>query len=231
MTWQLIWEKSGLGDEWPYKGQGSYFGPQQGWGVRGWGEGGTLLLLSKPGRLFFPLPPEGALICVRPPPTASHSVLRYLFSHSVVSDSVRPHGLQHTGLSVLHHLPRFAQVHVHCISDATQPSHPLTPSSPALSLSQHQGLFQWVLDGSHCFNPNPKVLFYFIHHMYHITSPPIGLTLLFTIPTPDSVPGTFSAPSVSCGHCNTLAKLSGLQEHKCIIVQFWRSGAQDQSRC
>ena len=47
------------------------------------------------------------------------------------------------GLSVPHHLPNFAQVHVHCISDAIQPSHSLTPSSPsALSLSQHQGLFQ-----------------------------------------------------------------------------------------
>ena len=41
-------------------------------------------------------------------------------------------------------LPKFAQVHVHCIGDAIQPSHPLTPSSPALNLSQHQGLFQWV---------------------------------------------------------------------------------------
>ena len=44
---------------------------------------------------------------------------------------------------VPHHLPKFAQVHVHCISDAIQPSHPLMPSSPSsLSLSQHQGLFQ-----------------------------------------------------------------------------------------
>ena len=49
------------------------------------------------------------------------------------------------GLSVPHHLPEFAQVHVYCISDAIQPSHPLTPSSPsALSLCQHQGLFQRV---------------------------------------------------------------------------------------
>ena len=48
-------------------------------------------------------------------------------------------------LSVPHHLPRFAQVHVHCIHDAVQISHPLTPSSPsALNLSQHQGLFQRV---------------------------------------------------------------------------------------
>ena len=47
------------------------------------------------------------------------------------------------GLPVSLHLPKFAQVHVHCISDAIQPSHPLTPSSPsALNLSQHQGLFQ-----------------------------------------------------------------------------------------
>ena len=47
------------------------------------------------------------------------------------------------GLPVPHHLPEFAQVHVHCIDDAIQPSHPLTPSSPsALDLFQHQGLFQ-----------------------------------------------------------------------------------------
>ena len=35
------------------------------------------------------------------------------------------------GLRGPHHLPEFAQVHVHCISDAVQPSHPLTPSSPS----------------------------------------------------------------------------------------------------
>ena len=48
------------------------------------------------------------------------------------------------GFPVLHYLPEFAQVHVHCISDAIQPSHPLSPPSPALNPSQHQGLFQWV---------------------------------------------------------------------------------------
>ena len=40
------------------------------------------------------------------------------------------------GLSVPQGLPNFAQVHVHCIGDAIQPSHPLMPSSPALNLSQ-----------------------------------------------------------------------------------------------
>ena len=49
------------------------------------------------------------------------------------------------GLPVPHHLLEFAQVHVHCIGDPIQPSHPLMlPSHSALNLSQHQGLFQWV---------------------------------------------------------------------------------------
>ena len=43
------------------------------------------------------------------------------------------------GLPVTHYLLEFAQVYVYCISDAIQPSHPLTPSSSALNLSQHQG--------------------------------------------------------------------------------------------
>ena len=50
------------------------------------------------------------------------------------------------GLSIPHQLPKFAQVHVHCIGDAIQQSHPLTPSSPsALNLFQHRGLFQCTL--------------------------------------------------------------------------------------
>ena len=45
------------------------------------------------------------------------------------------------GLSVPHQLAKFAQVPVHCIHDAIQSSHPLTPSSSALTLSPHQDLF------------------------------------------------------------------------------------------
>ena len=48
------------------------------------------------------------------------------------------------GLPVPLHLLEFAQVHVYCISDATQPSHLLLPSSPAFKLSQHQSLFHCV---------------------------------------------------------------------------------------
>ena len=48
-----------------------------------------------------------------------------------------------SGLPVHHHLPEFTQTHVHRVSDAIQPSHPLSsPSPPAPNPSQHQGLFQ-----------------------------------------------------------------------------------------
>ena len=46
------------------------------------------------------------------------------------------------GSPVHHQLPELAQTHVHRVSDATQPSHPLSsPSPPVFSLSQHQGFF------------------------------------------------------------------------------------------
>ena len=49
------------------------------------------------------------------------------------------------GLPVPHQLLEFTQTHVHWVSDAIQPPHPLSsPSPPAFSLSQHQGLFKWV---------------------------------------------------------------------------------------
>ena len=49
------------------------------------------------------------------------------------------------GFPVHHELLELAQTHVHLVSDASQPSHPLlSPSPPAFNLSQDQGLFQWV---------------------------------------------------------------------------------------
>ena len=45
---------------------------------------------------------------------------------------------------VLHHLLKFAQTHVHWVSDDIQPSHPLSLTPPpAFNLAQHQGIFQW----------------------------------------------------------------------------------------
>ena len=49
------------------------------------------------------------------------------------------------GLPVHHQWPEFTQTHIHWVGDAIQPSHPLlSPSPPALNLSQHQSLFKWV---------------------------------------------------------------------------------------
>ena len=62
----------------------------------------------------------------------SHPILCYLMDCNM------------SGHPVPHHLLEFSQIHVHWISDAIQPSHPLLPSFPAFNLFQHQGLFQWV---------------------------------------------------------------------------------------
>ena len=56
-----------------------------------------------------------------------------------------PMGCSTPGFPVLHCLLEFAPTLVHSISNAIQPSHPLSSfSPPAFNLSQHQGLFQWV---------------------------------------------------------------------------------------
>ena len=59
------------------------------------------------------------------------------------------------GFPVLHNFPEFSQTQAHRVSDAIQPSHPLSPPSPpALNLSQHQGLFKCVS----CLHQVAKVL-------------------------------------------------------------------------
>ena len=71
------------------------------------------------------------------------------FSLSVVSDSLRPHGLQHTGLPcpsptpVHHQLLQLAQTHVHRVGDAIQPlSSSVIPFSPSLQSFPISGSFQ-----------------------------------------------------------------------------------------
>ena len=63
-----------------------------------------------------------------------------LFSRSVVSDFLRPQGLQHARLPCLLLSPG-AQTHVHWVSDVIHTSHPLSPSPLAFSLSQCQVFF------------------------------------------------------------------------------------------
>ena len=76
-----------------------------------------------------------------------------IISHSVQFSSVAqlcptlcdPMNFSTPGLPVHHQLPEFTQTHIHRVSDAIQPSHPLSsPSPPVPNPSQHQGLFQWV---------------------------------------------------------------------------------------
>ena len=74
-----------------------------------------------------------------------HTVSSVQFSRSVISDSLRPHGLQHARLSCPSPTPgaysNSCSLNLWCC----QPSHPLlSPAPPAFSLSQHQGLFKWV---------------------------------------------------------------------------------------
>ena len=68
------------------------------------------------------------------------------------------------GFPVLHQLPELAQIHVHRVSDAIQPSHPLSSlSPPAFNLFQHQGFpnesvlcIQWPKFWSFSFNISPS---------------------------------------------------------------------------
>ena len=68
------------------------------------------------------------------------------------------------GLPVHHKFPEFTETYIHRVSDAIQPSHPLSsPSPPALSLSQHQGLssesalhIRWPKYWSFSFNIGPS---------------------------------------------------------------------------
>ena len=68
------------------------------------------------------------------------------------------------GLPVHHQLPEFTQTHIHRVGDAIQPSHPLvSPSPPALNLSQHQGLFQGL---SSSYQVAKVLEFQFQHHSF-----------------------------------------------------------------
>ena len=82
------------------------------------------------------------------------------FSRSVVSDSLRPYESQHARPPC----PSPTKTHAHRVSDAIQPSHPLSsPSPPAPNPSQHQSLFQRV----HSSHEVAKVLeFQLQHHSF-----------------------------------------------------------------
>ena len=83
------------------------------------------------------------------PPGCTYDLMLFLFSRSAMSNSFWPHGLQLARPPCPSPAPELTQTHVHRVSDAIQPSHPLSsPSPPALNLSQHQRLLQWVSSSS-----------------------------------------------------------------------------------
>ena len=82
-------------------------------------------------------------------PLAITCCLYFRVQFSLVAQSsptlCNPMNCSMPGLPVHNHLPEFTQTHVHRVSDAIQPSHPLSsPFPPVSNPSQHQSLFQWV---------------------------------------------------------------------------------------
>ena len=75
-----------------------------------------------------------------------HTLFDYAFSsvqvsRSVMANSLQPHESQHARPPC----PKFTQIYIQWVSDAIQPSQPLSSPSPsAPNPSQHQSLFQWV---------------------------------------------------------------------------------------
>ena len=102
---------------------------------------------SSQSRDWTRIPYVGRWILKHWPPGKSNSIIMFInvnhpcscccsVSHVRLCD---PMDCSTPGFPLLHYLPEFAQTHVHWVSDAIQPSHPLLPPSPlALNLSQHQ---------------------------------------------------------------------------------------------
>ena len=127
------------------------------------------------------------------------------------------------GFPVHHQLLKFAQTHVHQVSDAIQPSHPLSfPSLPAFNLSQHQGLFQM----SHLFasgsqsigaSASASVLPMNIQDWF-----PLGLTSLISFEKYSEEP----SPTPQFKSINSLA-LSFLYGLTLTSIHDWRSHSFD----
>ena len=75
------------------------------------------------------------------------------------------------GFPVLHQLLELAQTHLHWVGNATQPSHPLSPTSPAFSLSQHFPMSQLFTSGGQSIWASASVLSVNIQGWF-----PLGLT-------------------------------------------------------
>ena len=106
-------------------------------------------------KLFSVCLPLGYKVCEEQDRSYFYYILYFLYfvkcsGHSSVQSLSQvelcdPMDCSMPGLPVHHQLLQLAQIHVHRVGDAIQPSHPLlSPSPPAFNLSQHQGVSQWV---------------------------------------------------------------------------------------
>ena len=102
-------------------------------------------------------PPVITMAIIKNVPVGLKSFIRNIFSSVTRSCLTLRDSMDCSmpGFPVHHQFSELAQSHIHWVSDAIQPSHSLlSPSPPALNLSQHQGFFQWVS----CLHQAAKVL-------------------------------------------------------------------------
>ena len=100
----------------------------------------------KPQKSF--LLPEFCVFSLFPPPSSPCPLVQFSTVAQSCPTLCDPMDCSMPGLPVRHQLPELTQTHVHSVSDAIQPSHPLSsPSPPAFNLSQHQGLFHALSEG------------------------------------------------------------------------------------
>ena len=128
------------------------------------------------------------------------------------------------GFPVLHHLPKFVQVHVHCIGDAIQPSHPLSPSSPStFNLSQHQGFIPKelaVIIQSIGTSVSTSVLPMSIQGWF-----PLRLTGLISLLCPGNSQESSPAPQFESNNSSALCLLYGLA--LTTICDYWKDNSLD----
>ena len=117
------------------------------------------------------------------------------FSCSVVSDLLWPHELQLTRPPCPSRTPRVHPNHVHWVSDAIQPSHPLSsPCPPAFNLCQHQGFFpmsQFFASGGQSIVVSALISVLPMNQLFTWGGQSTGVSALHIIPSKE-IPGLIS---------------------------------------
>ena len=129
-----------------------------------WVDSGSWWWTGRPGMLWFMGSQRVKQKLVTQQQQIINQTYTCLLAKSLQSCPTLCNSMNHStpGLPVHHQLPEFTQTHVHQVGDAIQPSHPLSSPSPALNLSQHQGLFKWVRS----LHQMAKVLEFQLQHQY-----------------------------------------------------------------